>query len=130
MNPNEAPEYQQIMYTLRIGNVAIDNVQLENDPTSGSAYVYFKKGTNYFYTDTTNQLQKNGTSTDKQLFTLIQSNKADDNDGTTYRIIRVGDGTSEYRYATRENSVTVFKTQSEINTETLWNNMNIGFKEQ
>ena len=130
MNPNEAPEYQQIMYTLRIGNVAIDNVQLENDPTSGSAYVYFKKGTNYFYTDTTNQLQKNGTSTDKQLFTLIQSNKADDGDGTTYRIIRVGDGTSGYRYATRENSVTIFKTQSEINTETLWNNMNIGFKEQ
>ena len=124
-------EYDEIKYTLKIGSSEISrDVELENDPTSGSAYVYFKKGTNYFYTDTTNQLQKNGTSTDKQLFTLIQSNKADDGDGTTYRIIRVGDGTSGYRYATRENSVTIFKTQSEINTETLWNNMNIGFKEQ
>ena len=126
-------KYDEIKYTLKIGNVTIDNVQLENDPTSGSAYVYFKKGTNYFYIDDDNQLvipTDDNTSTNKQLFTLIQSNKADDNDGTTYRIIRVGDGTSEYRYATRENSVTVFKTQSEINTETLWNNMNIGFKEQ
>ena len=76
--------------------------------------------------------QEDGTSTNKQLFTLIQSNKADDGD-VTYRIIRVGDGTSgnEYRYATRGRSgVTVFKTQTEINTETLWDNMNIGFKEQ
>ena len=123
-------EYDEIKYTLKIGNVAIDNVQLENDPTSGSAYVYFKKGTNYFYIDDDNQLKEVGTSTDKQLFTLIQSNKADDGDGTTYRIIRVGDGTSGYSYATIESSNVVFKTQSEINTETLWNNMNIGFKEQ
>ena len=124
--------YDEIKYTLRIGSVTINDVQLENEPISGSAYVYFKKGTNYFYIDDDNQLvipTDNDTSTNKQLFTLIQSNKADDNDGT-YRIIRVGDGTSGYRYATRENSVTVFKTQSEINTETLWNNMNIGFKEQ
>ena len=125
-------KYDEIKYTLKIGNVTINDVELENDPTSGSAYIYFKKGTNYFYIDDDNQLvipTDDNTSTNKQLFTLIQSNKADDNDGT-YRIIRVGDGTSEYRYATRENSVTVFKTQSEINTETLWNNMNIGFKKQ
>lgn len=121
--------YDEIKYTLRIGSVTINDVQLENEPISGSAYVYFKKGTNYFYIDDDNELQEDGTSTDKQLFTLIQSNKADDSYGT-YRIIRVGDGTSGYRYATRESSVTVFKTQSEINTETLWNNMNIGFKEQ
>ena len=127
--------YDEIKYTLNIGTSQISqDVELENDPTSGSAYVYFKKGTNYFYIDGGNQLQvqEDGTSTDKQLFTLIQSNKADADDGTTYRIIRVGDGMSgnEYRYATRESSVTVFKTQSEINTKTLWDNMNIGFKKQ
>jgi hypothetical protein len=130
MNPNEAPQYEQIMYTLKIGNVTINNVQLENDPTSGSAYIYFKKGTNYFYTDDSNTLKKNGTSTNKQLFTLIQPNKADDGN-TTYRIIRVGDGSSgnEYRYVTAENGV-VFKTQIDINTETLWENMNVGFTKQ
>jgi hypothetical protein len=124
--------YDEIKYTLKIGSSEISqDVELENEPTSGSAYVYFKKGTNYFYIDDDNQLQEDGTSTNKQLFTLIQSNKADDGD-VTYRIIRVGDGTSdnEYLYATRENSVTVFKTQTEINTKTLWDNMNIGFKKQ
>ena len=125
--------YDEIKYTLNIGTSEISpDVELENEPTSGSAYVYFKKGTNYFYIDDDNQLDisTDGTSTNKQLFTLIQSNKADDNDGTTYRIIRVGDETSGYSYATRENSVTVFKTQTEINTKTLWDNMNIGFKKQ
>lgn len=125
-------EYDEIKYTLKIETSEISrDVELENEPTSGSAYVYFKKGTNYFYIDD-NELKEDGTSTNKQLFTLIQSNKADDGDGTTYRIIRVGDGTSdnEYLYATRKSSVTVFKTQTEINTETLWDNMNIGFKKQ
>jgi len=65
------------------------------------------------------------------LFTLIQPNKDDDGD-TTYRIIRVGDGSSdnEYRYATLDGSTIVFKNQSEINTETLWENMNVGFTKQ
>lgn len=131
MNPNEAPQYEQIKYTLRIGNVAIDNVQLENDPTSGSAYIYFKKDTNYFYIDDSNTLKMDGTSTNKQLFTLIQPNK-DDTVNTTYRIIRVGDGSSgnEYRYLTKTSSTIVFKTQSEINTEPLWENMNVGFIKQ
>ena len=123
-------EYTQIKYTLTIGNVTIGNVQLENDPTTGNAYVYFKIGGNYFHIDDSNTLKTDGTSANKQLFTLVQPNKADDGD-TTYRIIRVGDGSSgnEYRYATEENGV-VFKTQSEINTEDSWKNMNVGFKKQ
>jgi hypothetical protein len=121
--------YDEIKYTLKTGSVKINNVQLENDPTSGSAYVYFKKDTNYFYIDDSNTLKMDGTSTDKQLFTLIQSNKDNDSDGTTYRIIRVGDETSGYSYATKDSSGDiVFKTQTEIDTKILWDNMNIGFK--
>ena len=125
-------EYTQIKYTLKFGNnVERHNVQLENDPTTGSAYIYFKIADKYFYIDDNNTLKTDGTSTNKKLFTLIQPNKDDDGD-TTYRIIRVGDGSSgnEYRYATLDGSTIVFKNQSEINTETLWENMNVGFTKQ
>ena len=125
-------EYTQIKYKLEFGNAERHNVQLENDPTTGNAYVYFKIDTNYFYIDDNNTLKTDGTSTNKKLFTLIQPNKDDDGD-TTYRIIRVGDGSSgnEYRYATLDGSNNiVFKKQSEINTETLWDNMNVGFTKQ
>lgn len=127
-------EYTQIKYTLKFGDdVERHNVQLENDPTTGNAYIYFKIGGNYFYIDDdSNTLKTNGTSDNKKLFTLVQPNKDDAGD-TTYRIIRVGDGSSgnEYRYATLDGSNNiVFKKQSEINTETLWKNMNVGFKKQ
>ena len=126
-------EYTQIKYTLEFGNnVERKDVQLENDPTTGSAYIYFKIADKYFYIDDSNILKTDGTSDNKKLFTLIQPNKDDDGD-TTYRIIRVGDGSSgnEYRYATLDGSNNiVFKKQSEINTETLWDNMNVGFTKQ
>ena len=126
-------EYTQIKYTLKFGsNVERHNVQLENDPTTGSAYIYFKIDDKYFYIDDSNILKTEGTSANKKLFTLIQPNKADVGD-TTYRIIRVGDGSSgnEYRYATLDNNnKIVFKKQSEINTENSWDNMNVGFTKQ
>ena len=125
-------EYTQIKYTLKFGTIERRDVQLENDPTTGSAYIYFKIDDKYFYIDDSNILKTEGTSANKKLFTLIQPNKADVGD-TTYRIIRVGDGSSgnEYRYATLDNNnKIVFKKQSEINTENLWDNMNVGFTKQ
>jgi len=120
-------QYDNIKYLLKIGDAEIArDLQLENVPAYGNKFVYFKKGDEYFYIDNNNILQQNGTVQNKQLFTLIQSSKPDDNN-TTFRILRVGTQPNEYRYATYENSRVIFKSQSEINTETLWDNMNIAF---